>query len=103
MLAGLRPTRVAREWMGRCWRSPRPTFEPISSLQDLNRMSSGSYLPPPVRAVEIQSRTALGSGLRAYGLKPDRAPVAGEIDRSSPLGSRPSITLCGRRAREYKS
>ena len=26
-----------------------------------NRISSGSYLPPPVRAVEIPSRTATGS------------------------------------------
>jgi retron-type reverse transcriptase len=40
-----------------------------------NRMSSGSYFPPPVRAVEIPK--AAGKGVRVLGVPTD--PAYGEV------------------------
>ena len=62
---GLRPTRVPREWMGRLSTSSRPILR--NNLYKVwNRMSSGSYFPPPVRAVEIPKPHS--PGVRVLGV-----------------------------------
>ena len=62
---GSRPTRARREWTVRISRSSRPILR--DNLYKIwNRMSSGSYFPPPVRAVEIPKPH--GGGVRMLGV-----------------------------------
>ena len=52
-------------WTGRTWRSSRPIWR--DNLYKIwNRMSSGSYFPPPVRAVEIPKPHS--AGVRVLGV-----------------------------------
>src|SRR2546423_533610 len=81
-----------------------------------NRLSSGSYRPPPVRAVEIPQRdggsrglgvpTAAGAALRAAGPRDERASVQATRNRPRPTTAvaaaraEPARRLSGGRSRQ---
>ena len=62
---GLRPTRVPREWTTKTLDEFEEDLK-NNLFKIWNRMSSGSYFPPPVRAVELPKQH--GGGVRLLGV-----------------------------------